>query len=74
MDLPSVDKERDNGELLCHHAFWNTSGTIRKEATITELVYVSNKNEDGMYVLNLQIAPFDNDASPSKPVLYKVLN
>lgn len=74
VDLPSVDKERDNGELLSHHAFWNTSGTIRKDATITELIYVSNTIEDGMYMLNLQIAPFENDASPSKPILYKVLS
>jgi kynurenine formamidase len=73
VDLPSVDKERDDGELLCHHAFWNTAGKIRMEATITELIYVSNKIEDGEYFLNLQIAPFENDASPSKPVLYKVI-
>jgi hypothetical protein len=28
--------------------------------------------DDGTYLLNLQIAPFENDASPSKPVIYKV--
>ncbi|NBP71246.1 MAG: cyclase family protein, partial [Cytophagia bacterium] len=28
--------------------------------------------QDGLYLLNLQIAPFENDASPSNPVLYKV--
>ncbi|MGO3156445.1 MAG: cyclase family protein, partial [Mesonia sp.] len=28
--------------------------------------------EDGNYLLNLQIASFHNDASPSKPVLYKI--
>jgi arylformamidase len=72
-DLPSVDKERDEGELLCHHAFWNTAGSVRLDATITELIYVSNKIEDGEYFLNLQIAPFENDASPSKPVLYQVI-
>ena len=73
IDLPSVDKEKDNGELLAHHAFWNTSGIPRLDATITEFIYVSNKIEDGAYILNLQIAPFDNDATPSKPVLYKIL-
>jgi hypothetical protein len=26
--------------------------------------------KDGSYLLNLQMAPFENDASPSKPVLY----
>lgn len=73
IDLPSVDKEKDGGELLAHNAFWNTSGNLRLDATITEFIYVSNKIEDGMYMLNLQIAPFENDASPSKPILYKVI-
>lgn len=73
IDLPSVDKEQDEGELLAHNAFWNTSGKLRLDATITEFIYVSNKIEDGCYMLNLQIAPFENDASPSKPILYKVI-
>jgi len=72
IDQPSVDKEKDNGELLAHNAFWNTSGEIRKNCTITELIYVPNKLKDGSYILNLQIAPFDNDAAPSKPILYKI--
>ncbi|GAA4268368.1 cyclase family protein [Hyunsoonleella aestuarii] len=73
IDLPSIDKEKDGGELLGHNAFWNTNGKLRMDATITELIYVSNKIDDGEYFLNLQIAPFENDASPSKPVLYKVI-
>ncbi|WP_369996660.1 cyclase family protein [Winogradskyella sp.] len=73
IDLPSVDREEDGGELKGHNAFWNTKGRIRKDATITEFIYVSNKISDGMYMLNLQIAPFENDATPSKPVLYKVM-
>lgn len=72
IDLPSVDKEKDDGQLLAHNAFWNTAGKIRTEATITEFVFVPNTIEDGKYILNLQIAPFENDASPSKPVLYKL--
>tara|TARA_R110002074_G_scaffold21584_1_gene66879 strand:+ start:1397 stop:2146 length:750 start_codon:yes stop_codon:yes gene_type:complete len=73
IDLPSVDKEQDGGKLLAHNAFWNTKGVLRLDATITEFIYVSNKIEDGCYMLNLQIAPFENDASPSKPILYKIL-
>lgn len=73
IDLPSVDKEQDEGELLAHNAFWNTKGKLRLDATITEFIYVSNKIKDGIYMLNLQIAPFENDASPSKPILYKVI-
>lgn len=72
-DLPSVDKEKDDCELLAHNAFWNTGGKLRMDATITELIYVSNKIEDGTYVLNLQIASFENDASPSKPILYRII-
>ncbi|RAJ18162.1 cyclase family protein [Olleya aquimaris] len=72
IDLPSVDKEKDEGKLLAHKAFWDINGKIRKDATITEFIYVSNKIEDGKYILNLQIAPFENDATPSKPILYKI--
>ena len=72
IDQPSVDKEKDEGKLLAHHAFWNTKGKLRLDATITEFIYVPNSIKDGTYFLNLQIAPFENDASPSKPVLYKI--
>ena len=72
IDLPSVDKEKDEGKLLAHKAFWDVNGEIRKEATITEFIYVPNKVDDGSYILNLQIASFENDATPSKPVLYKI--
>lgn len=73
IDLPSVDREEDGGELKAHKAFWNYGRNLRKDATITELIYVSNDIEDGSYMLNLQIAPFDNDATPSKPILYKII-
>ena len=72
IDLPSIDREKDGGELLGHNAFWNTSGQLRMDATITEFIFVPNSVEDGTYFLNLQVAPFENDATPSKPVLYKI--
>jgi len=78
IDLPSVDKEHDEGKLLAHKAFWNVKDThnlnpdARFSATITEMIYVSDEIEDGNYILNLQIASFENDASPSKPILYKI--
>ncbi|MEM9144237.1 MAG: cyclase family protein [Bacteroidota bacterium] len=71
IDLPSVDKEKDEGALLAHRAFWNRKGSSRKKATITELIYVDNTIADGKYFLNLQVAPFHNDAAPSRPVLFK---
>ena len=73
IDLPSVDKEKDDGKLLAHKAFWNYPKATRHDATITELIYVPSTVKDGAYLLNLQIAPFHNDASPSKPVLYKII-
>lgn len=72
IDLPSVDKEKDEGALRAHKTFWNFNGQLRNQATITEFIYVSDAIEDGLYFLNLQVAPFENDASPSRPVLYKI--
>ena len=73
IDLPSIDKEKDECQLLAHNAFWNTKGKLRLDATITELIYVPNNVEDGAYFINIQIAPFENDATPSKPILYKII-
>ena len=73
VDIPSIDKEQDGGKLLAHNAFWNTDGVLRMQATITEFIYVENSIKDGAYMLNLQCAPFENDASPSRPVLYKIV-
>ena len=73
IDLPSVDKEKDEGALKAHKAFWDVNGKTRKDCTITEFIYVPNKIADGTYFLNLQIAPFENDATPSKPVLYTLI-
>jgi len=79
IDLPSVDKEHDEGKLLAHKAFWKVKDVndlnpdARLACTITEMIFVPDEIEDGSYLLNLQIASFENDASPSKPVLYSIL-
>ena len=78
IDLPSVDREEDAGKLLAHKAFWNVKNTTmlnedaRLDSTITELIYVNDSVSNGTYLLNLQIASFENDASPSKPILYAI--
>lgn len=78
IDLPSVDREEDEGKLLAHKAFWNVKDVnnlnedARLDCTITEMIFVDDTVNDGSYVLNLQIASFENDASPSKPILYKI--
>lgn len=78
IDLPSVDKEHDEGKLLAHKAFWNVTNVdvlnadARLGATITEMIFIPSHIADGSYLLNLQIASFENDASPSKPILYRI--
>ena len=74
IDLPSVDRESDEGKLLAHRAFWEYPDRTQFQRTITEFIYVPNDVFDGMYLLNLQVAPFENDASPSRPVLFRVVN
>lgn len=73
IDLPSVDRENDEGKLLAHHAFWQYPSNTQFHKTITEFIYVANSVNDGIYFLNIQIASFENDASPSKPILYKII-
>ncbi len=77
LDLPSVDREEDGGQLLSHKAFWQyekmktlKKGAGRQNCTITELIFVPDEIKDGLYLLNLQIASLETDASPSKPVIY----
>jgi hypothetical protein len=36
------------------------------------MIFVDDAVKDGSYLLNLQIAPFENDASPSKPILFAI--
>lgn len=72
IDTPSVDKESDDGKLLAHHAFWDVPNNPRFDCSISELIFVPSHINDGSYLLNLSFASFKNDASPSKPVLYKI--
>jgi hypothetical protein len=72
IDMPSIDREHDEGKLISHHAFWQYPYNTQFHKTITEFIYVPNEVDDGTYILNIQIASFENDASPSKPILYKI--
>ena len=72
IDQPSVDKEKDEGRLAAHKAFWQYPKATKYEATITEMIFVPDTIKDGIYFLNLQIAPIENDATPSKPILYQL--
>ncbi|HVE58465.1 MAG TPA: cyclase family protein [Pyrinomonadaceae bacterium] len=77
VDLPSIDRIFDEGKLSNHRFFWNVGqGAFETSAasliyhTITELIFVPDEIADGIYLLNLQIAPFVSDASPSRPILF----
>jgi len=70
LDLPSVDRESDEGKLQVHHGFWNHPEAPRTNASITEMIYVPNEVKDGLYLLHLSVLRWENDASPSRPVLY----
>lgn len=72
IDLPSVDRENDGGALAFHHAFWEVPEAPNFKRTITELIFVDNNILDGTYILSFQVAPFNNDAAPSRPVLYEI--
>ena len=74
IDTPSVDREEDGGSLVSHHIFWNYPGEINPTKTITELIYIPTEIQDGEYFMELQFAPFENDASPSRPVLYRLID
>ena len=81
VDLPSIDRLHDEGRLSNHRIFWNVdagsfdvSGSTRLTSTITELSYIPDHIDDGLYLLNLQIAPFASDASPSRPLLFRIEN
>lgn len=72
IDLPSVDREKDDGLLSAHKAYWDYPNILDDKKSITELVYIDNEVKDNLYLLEMQIAPLVLDASPSRPVLYSL--
>ncbi len=72
IDLPSIDREEDEGALAAHKAFWQETDQIISKKTITELIYIPNEIKDGVYLLSFQIAPFQMDVSPSRIVVFEL--
>jgi kynurenine formamidase len=75
VDFSSIDKADDDGKLSNHRIFWDLpqdTTVVRAESprTITEFVFVPPNIGDGIYALNLGVAPFMADAAPSHPVLF----
>lgn len=79
VDIPSIDRMFDEGKLSNHRIFWNVeqgsfkiNSASKINKTITEMIFIPNDIANGVYLLNLQIAPFVADASPSRPILFKI--
>ena len=77
VDLPSVDREEDGGELGAHRIFWGFApGQVtppagaRFDRTITEFACIPKSLPPGFYLLNLQLPAFMLDAAPSRPILH----
>ncbi|MDQ2068781.1 cyclase family protein [Natronospira bacteriovora] len=77
VDMPSVDRGDDDGELVTHRIFWGLPAGSRKlieaerpQASVTEMIFAADAVLDGFYLLNLQYPDFSTDATPSKPLLH----
>lgn len=80
VDLPSLDRAEDGGQLQAHRAFWGlpagarSAGDARRAgALVTELAYVPETVTDGLYLLDLQVPAFATDAAPSRPVVFPLI-
>ena len=77
VDLPSLDRLHDNGEMAAHRTWWDmeprsheTPGAADALRTITELIFVPDDIKDGIGFISIQIPPFQSDAAPSRPIFY----
>jgi hypothetical protein len=66
IDLPSVDKEKDEGNFSSQ-SFWNVTDVnqLNQDARLcynNRIDFVDPSIQDGTYLLNIQIASFENDA------------
>jgi kynurenine formamidase len=80
VDLPSIDRARDEGRLTAHRAFFGLppgsttlAQAVRARSTVTELAYIPDSAVDGPYLLELQVPALGGDAVPSRPLLYPLL-
>jgi arylformamidase len=77
VDLPSIDRAHDEGQLTAHRVFFGLPPDARElakvqrpQCTITELAYIPDTAPDGMYLLEIQAPALGGDAVPSRPLLY----
>jgi kynurenine formamidase len=78
VDIPSVDREEDDGRLLNHRIFWDVAPgatdfeNVPSPRTITEMVYVPDEVADGLWAVTIQIPDWVLDAAPSRVRLFPV--
>lgn len=75
VDLPSIDRESDGGALKGHKTFWDVAydNEPNDNKTITELVYIDSEIDDGLYMCAIYPLKITIDASPSRVVLYHMV-
>jgi kynurenine formamidase len=80
IDLPSLDRDHDQGRLTAHRTFFGLpAGTHslaearRRNATVTELAAIPAHIADGRYLLSIQVPAWRGDAVPSRPLLYPLI-
>ncbi|MES2617841.1 MAG: cyclase family protein [Bacteroidota bacterium] len=69
-DLPSIDKEQDDGLLAAHKQWFTTDNVPDRKRTITEFIYIDNAIEDGVYGIAIHCPKIETDAVTSQVILY----
>jgi arylformamidase len=79
VDLPSIDRARDEGRLTAHRIFFGLPRAAtalematRAAATVTELAFFPDTLADGPGLLELQVPALCGDAVPSRPLWYSL--
>jgi hypothetical protein len=80
LELPSLDRLEDGGELAAHRAFFGLpphgrtlADAGRAHCTVTELAHVPPTLHTGFGLLSLQVPALGGDAVPSRPLWHPVL-
>ena len=66
VDIPSLDKANDGGQLGNHKKFF------KQGKTISELLFIPDDLKDGFGFLQIQIPNWGLDAAPSRPIFYSI--
>ncbi len=69
-DLPSIDRESDEGRLAAHKCWFMANFVASRDMTVTELIYAADHVKDGLYALNMQVPKVETDAVPSKILIF----